>query len=76
MTVTIAKLADRLKDLPQTEQEQWLLRFERELVDAQEVYLLDDEERELIREGIADLDEGREVSGEALEAFWNRNRNA
>ncbi len=74
--MTLDKLVDRLKVLPDKEREQWLARFAHELADAQNVYALSDEERSLIREGIADLDAGRVVSEEEMEAFWNRNRRA
>jgi predicted transcriptional regulator len=39
-----------------------------------EVYRLDDEERRLVRDGIADLDAGRVVSDADMEAFWRRHR--
>jgi hypothetical protein len=37
-----------------------------------DVCRLSDEERHLVREGIADLDAGRTVSN--MDAFWRRNR--
>ena len=37
-----------------------------------DVCRLSDEERRLVREGIADLDAGRTVSD--MDAFWRRNR--
>ena len=39
-----------------------------------DVYRLSDEERRLVREGIADLEAGRIVSDADMEAFWRRNR--
>jgi predicted transcriptional regulator len=36
------------------------------------IYRLDDEERRLVREGLADLDAGRIVSDAEMEAFWHR----
>ncbi len=39
-----------------------------------DMYRLDDEERRLVREGIADLDAGRIVSDADMAAFWRRNR--
>jgi hypothetical protein len=39
-----------------------------------EAYRLDDEERRLVGEGIADLDAGRVVSDADMEAFWRRHR--
>ena len=59
MTITLDKFMDRLKVLPETEQEQWLARFEKQLSEAGSAYQLNDDERELIREGLADLDAGR-----------------
>ena len=38
------------------------------------VYRLSDEERALVLEGIADLDNGRIVSEADMNAFWNRHR--
>jgi predicted transcriptional regulator len=37
-----------------------------------DVHRLDDEERRLVREGLADLDAGRIVSEDEMEAFWRR----
>ena len=37
-------------------------------------YRLSDAERELVREGLADLDAGRIVSDVDMAAFWNRSR--
>ena len=37
-------------------------------------YRLSDEERRLVREGLADLDAGRVVSDEDMAAFWARHR--
>jgi hypothetical protein len=39
-----------------------------------DVYRLGDEERRLVREGIADLDAGRIVSDADMDAFWQRHR--
>lgn len=38
------------------------------------LHRLSDEERQFVREGIADLDAGRVVSEADMSAFWNRNR--
>ena len=38
------------------------------------VYRLSEEERRLVREGIADLDNGRIVSDADMDAFWRRHR--
>ena len=38
------------------------------------VYRLSDEERRLVREGLADLDAGRIVSDSDMAAFWARQR--
>lgn len=74
MPITLDNLVDRLKVLPDKEREQWLARFSHELSDAQGVYALTDDERDLVREGIADLDAGRIVTETGMKAFWNRNR--
>jgi hypothetical protein len=39
-----------------------------------DTYRLGDEERRLVREGIADLDAGRIVSDADMDAFWQRHR--
>lgn len=39
-----------------------------------DVYRLSEEERRLVREGIADFDAGRIVSDADMEAFWRRHR--
>jgi hypothetical protein len=39
-----------------------------------DVYPLSEEERRLVREGIADLDAGRIVSDCDMDAFWRRHR--
>ena len=39
-----------------------------------EVYRLTDEERRLVREGLADLDAGRVVSDDEMARFWQRHR--
>jgi predicted transcriptional regulator len=38
------------------------------------VYHSSDEERGLVREGLADLDSGRVASDADMAAFWNRHR--
>lgn len=38
------------------------------------VYRLSDEERRLVREGLADLDAGRVVSDSDMAGFWVRHR--
>jgi predicted transcriptional regulator len=38
------------------------------------VYRLSDDERRLVREGLADLDAGRTVPDEEMAAFWARHR--
>ena len=74
MTAQMTQLAERLAGLTEIEREQWLKRFAHELEQAKGVYRLDDEERALVREGVADLDAGRIVVDAGLEAFWNRNK--
>jgi predicted transcriptional regulator len=39
-----------------------------------EVYRLSDDERRLVREGLAELDAGRVVSDAEMAAFWDRHR--
>jgi hypothetical protein len=39
-----------------------------------DAYRLSEEERRLVREGIADLDAGRIVSDAEMDAFWRRHR--
>jgi predicted transcriptional regulator len=76
MTATLDTLSDQLKGLPEDKRQQWLARFSLELSQAETVYQLSPEERELVREGLADLDAGCVVPEAEMEAFWNRNRRA
>ena len=74
MTATLDNIVDQLELLPEGKRQQWFARFAHELADAQVQHQLTDEERDLVREGLADLDAGRVVSEAQRETFWNRNR--
>jgi len=74
MTDGLAELTERPATLPETEREQWLDRFVHEIDQSANVHRLSEEERTLVVEGIADLNAGRIVGGDRLEAFWDRNK--
>lgn len=56
------------------EQQRYAAHILEQIVSTDEVYRLTDEERLLVREGLADLDAGRIVSDADMKAFWQRNR--
>jgi predicted transcriptional regulator len=57
------------------ERQQYVAHVLEQIAEADhEVYRLSDEERRLVREGLADLDAGRIVSDADMAAFWDRNR--
>ena len=65
---------DKVKTLPE-ERQQYAAQVLEQIAEAgADTYLLSDEERRLVREGLADLDTGRVVSDADMATFWNRNR--
>lgn len=74
MIKVLEKAIERLKELPE-EHQRYVARVIEEMTDeTSPMYVLDDDERRLLREGLADLDAGRVVSDADMHVFWNRNR--
>lgn len=74
MIKVLEEAIERLRELPE-EQQRYVARLIEEMTDeASPIYVLDDDERRLVREGLDDLDAGRVVSEADMKAFWNRNR--
>jgi hypothetical protein len=73
----IKVLADAIEKVKMLSEERQLYAaqvLERIAEAGDDVYRLSDEERRLVRDGIADLDAGRVVSDADMEAFWRRHR--
>jgi len=72
MSPTVKDILERVATWPENDQEE-LAEIARE-IEARRTgtYELSPEERVAIREGLADLDQGRSVSEEAMRAFWKR----
>jgi hypothetical protein len=57
------------------ERQRYVAQVLEQIVEAgDDVYRLSDEERRLLRDGLADLDAGRIVSDADMDAFWRRHR--
>lgn len=73
----IKMLADaiaKVESLPESRQ-RYAARVLEQIAEPDEgVVALSDEERRLVREGLADLDAGRIVSDADMAKFWDRNR--
>lgn len=55
------------------ERQEYAAEVLQQIADAgDDVYRLSDDERRLVREGLADLDAGRVVSDADMAAFWTR----
>lgn len=65
---------ERIRSLPE-ERQTLAARILEEIASFEdEPYQLSDIERSLVKEGLADLDDGRTVSESEMAAFWNRHR--
>lgn len=74
MIKALEQAVEKIKSLSE-ERQQYAADVLEEIAEAgDEVYRLSDEERRLVREGLAELDAGRIVSDEAMAEFWNRHR--
>jgi hypothetical protein len=64
---------ESVRGWPQEDQEE-LLEFAR-IIEARRtgIYVMTDQERLAVREGLAQADRGEFVSDEDMEAFWKRN---
>jgi DNA-binding protein H-NS len=74
MIKVLEQAIEKVKTLSE-ERQQYAARVLEQIAEAgNEVYRLTDEERRLVREGVADLDAGRIVSDADMDAFWHRHR--
>jgi predicted transcriptional regulator len=64
---------EKVKALPE-DQQRYAAHILEQIASIDEVYRLSDEERDLVREGLADLDAGRIVTDTDMDAFWRRHR--
>ena len=64
---------EKVKKLPE-ERQRYAAHVLEQIASTDDVYRLTDEERRLVREGLADLDAGRIVADDDMEAFWQRHR--
>lgn len=74
MIKVLEEAVEKVKVLSKERQEYAAEVLEHIAAAGDEVYHLSDEERRLVREGLADLDAGRIVSAEDMETFWARHR--
>jgi DNA-binding protein H-NS len=65
---------EKVRKLPKERQEYAAEVLEQIAEAGEGVYTLSDEERELVREGLAELDAGQVVSDADMAAFWLRHR--
>lgn len=73
MIKALEKAIEKVKNLPE-EQQRYAAHVLEQIASSDDVYKLSDEERRLVREGLADLDAGRIVSDTEMDAFWRRHR--
>ena len=74
MMKVLEKAIEKVKGLSKERQTYAAEVLEKIAAAGDTVYALSDEERRLVREGVADLDAGRVVSKKAMAKFWKRNR--
>ena len=72
MIKILEQAIEKVQALPQDKQA--YAAFVLEEIAADEVYQLSDDERRLVREGLADLDAGRVVSDADMALFWDRHK--
>jgi hypothetical protein len=74
MIKVLEQAVEKIKALSRERQE-YAAEVLEQIADAgDDVYRLSDEERRLVREGLADLDSGRVVSDAEMAEFWKRHR--
>ena len=74
MIKVLEQAVEKIKALSRERQE-YAAEVLEQIADAgDDVYRLGDEERRLVREGLADLDSGRVVSDAEMAEFWKRHR--
>ena len=74
MIKVLEEAVEKVKGLSKERQEYAAEVLEHIAAAGDEIYHLSDEERRLVREGLADLDAGRAVSEEDMKEFWDRHR--
>ena len=74
MIKVLEEAIQKVKTLSEERQQQAAQVLEQIAAAGDDVYRLTDEERRLVREGLADLDAGRVVSDDDMQKFWQRNR--
>ena len=74
MIKVLEEAIEKVKTLSE-ERQRYAAQVLEQIADAgDEIYRFSDEERRLVREGVADLDAGRIVSDADMDAFWRRHR--
>lgn len=74
MIKALEQAIEKIKTLSKERQEYAAEVLEEIAEEGDEVYPLSNEERRLVREGLAELDRGEVVSDEEMAAFWKRHR--
>jgi predicted transcriptional regulator len=72
MNKVLEQAIEKVRALPDDAQEFAASILEQIAAAGGGVYQLSDDERALVREGIADLDAGRIVPSPEMDAFWSR----
>ena len=73
MIKALEKAIEKVKTLSE-DQQRYAAHLLEQIASSDEVYRLTDDERRLVREGLADLDAGRIVPDADMDAFWRRHR--
>jgi DNA-binding protein H-NS len=74
MMKVLEQAIEKVKTLSKERQEYAAEVLEQIAAAGDDVYRLSDEERRLVRDGLADLDAGRVVSDADMQQFWSRHR--
>ena len=74
MIKALEQAIEKIKTLSEERQEYAAEVLEQIAESGDEVYRLSDEERRLVREGLAELDAGLGVSDTEMAEFWKRHR--
>lgn len=74
MIKVLERAVSRVKKLSKKRQEYAAEVLEQIAEAGDEIYIMSDEERRLVREGLAELDAGKVVSEKAMAKFWARHR--
>jgi predicted transcriptional regulator len=74
MNTILKRAVAKMSALPDDAQEYAASVLEQIAASGGGVYRLSDQERDLVRDGLADLDAGRIVTDADMDAFWKRHR--